>query len=552
MSSFRAIRGEKIAGFVIATITAAGIAATVGYARTPVQTLQQSGASPRQPGEVVPPPQTAPPTPKPLLVQRTPTRECGTLKAVSLPDTTIESAAVDPGSDSVPASCRVTATTTHPPAGDKIKIWIALPMKDWNGRFQGIGGGGFSGGSANGVVQPLRAGYAAGSTDTGHDGGSGNFALGRNGHLDWQLIRDNAYLGVHEMTVTGKALAEAFYGAAPAKAYWNGCSTGGRQGLSEAQRYPADYDGILAGAPAINWTKLHVEQMWGTVVMLELNHVIAPCKYASATQAAIAACDRDDGVADGIINDPRTCKFDPATLVGTNTECGAFSTNDAAVVRAIWEGPRRRDGSFLWYGLTRGADFNGLSGTGGTPPAPRPNNITVEWWKYFLNEDPQWSPLTLTRAAYEQYWDKSVEQFSAVLATDNPDLSAFKARGGKIITWHGEADPLIYPDGTIDYYTRVQKAMGGADKTSDFYRLFLAPGVGHCGGGSGPAPSGQFEAVVKWVEEGVAPATLDAVRRDQAGVVTRSRILCPYPAIAQYQGSGSTDAATSFACRTSR
>ena len=517
--------------------------ATMLGAATIVVSAQPQGQAPAQP---------APPMPKPLIAQTTPARECATLKDVALPDTTIETAAIDPGNDTVPASCRITAVTTHPPAGDKIQIWIALPMKNWNGRFQGVGGGGFSGGNPMGVAQPLRAGYAAGSTDTGHEGGSGSFALGKKGHLDWQLIRDNAYLGVHEMTVTGKALAQAFYGAAPAKAYWNGCSTGGRQGLSEAQRYPSDYDGILAGAPAINWTKLHVEQMWGTVVMLEMNHVIAPCKYAAATKAAIAVCDRTDDVEDGVVNDPRTCRYDPKTLVGTNTDCGEFSNEDAAVVRAIWEGPKRRDGSFLWYGLTRGADFNGLSGAGGTPLAPRPNNITVEWWKYFLNEDPQWSPLTLTRAAYEQYWDKSVEQFSAVLATDNPDLAAFKARGGKIIMWHGEADPLIYPDGSIDYYSRVQKAMGGADKTSDFYRLFLAPGVGHCGGGAGPSPSGQFEAVVKWVEEGVAPATLDAVRRDQTGTTTRSRVLCPYPASAHYKGSGSTDEARNFECRVVR
>ena len=499
-----------------------------------------------------PPPQPAPPVPKPLLAQTTPVRECASLKDISLPDTTIESAAVDPGNATVPASCRVTAVTTHPPAGDRIRIWIALPMKDWNGRFQGVGGGGFSGGSATGVVQPLRAGYAAGSTDTGHEGGSGSFALGKNGHLDWQLIRDNAYLGIHEMTVTGKALAQAFYGAAPGKTYWNGCSTGGRQGLSEAQRYPTDYDGILAGAPAINWTKLHVEQMWATSVMLDQNHVIAPCKYAAATQAAIAACDTNDGVKDGVLEDPRACAYDPKALVGANTDCGMFSDEDAAIVRAIWEGPKRRDGSFLWYGLTRGADFMGLSGTAGTPPAPRPNPITLEWWRYFLNEDPQWSPLTLTRATYEQYWDKSVEQFSAVLATDNPDLSAFKARGGKIVMWHGQSDPLIYPGGSIDYYTRVQKAMGGADKTSDFYRLFLAPGVGHCGGGAGPAPSGQLEAVVKWVEDGQAPATLDAVRRDQTGATTRSRVLCPYPATAHYTGSGSADEARNFVCRAAR
>jgi feruloyl esterase len=439
---------------------------------------------------------------------------------------------------------------TRPPAGDKIKIWIALPAAEWNGRFQGVGGGGFSGGSANAVVQPLRARYAAGSTDTGHEGGSGSFALDANGRLNWPLIRDNAYLGIHAMTVTGKALTQAFYGTAPQKSYFNGCSTGGRQGLSEAQRYPDDYDGILAGAPATNWTKLHVEQLWGQLLMLEAKNFLPACKFAAATAAAIAACDGNDGVKDSVIEDPRACAYDAKALVGTSAgECGAFTELDASIVNRIWEGPRRRDGSAIWYGLERGGDFMGLSGTRGTPPAGQPSNITLDWWRYFLTQNPSFDWTTLDRGAYEQYFDQSVEQFSAVIATDNPDLSAFRARGGKVVMWHGWSDQLIYPRGSIDYYTRVQKAMGGAEKTAEFFRLFLAPGVAHCGGGTGPAPSGQFESMVSWVEEGKAPATLQAIRRDQSNVVVRSRILCPYPQVAQYKGAGSTDDAASFACR---
>jgi hypothetical protein len=208
-------------------------------------------------------------TSKSLVASSDPVRTCESLRDAGLENTTIDSAAIDPGDQMAPPSCRITATVTHPPAGDHVKVFIGLPMKGWNGRFEGVGGGGFSGGSPAGVRQPLASGYAAGSTDTGHEGASGSFALDASGHLNWPLIRDNAYLGVHEMTVTGKALATAFYGTPPPRAYFNGCSTGGRQGLSEAQRYPADYDGILAGAPAINWPKLHVEQLWGTVVMLD-------------------------------------------------------------------------------------------------------------------------------------------------------------------------------------------------------------------------------------------------------------------------------------------
>jgi feruloyl esterase len=452
-------------------------------------------------------------------------RTCESLSVVSLPNTTIESAAVEVANGARPPFCRVTAVVTHPPAGDRVRVFLGLPLTGWNGRFEGVGGGGFLGGSPTGVAAPVAQGYAAGSTDTGHEGGSGSFALDANGRLNWMLIRDNAYLGIHEMTVTGKAIVEAFYGRAPRRSYFNGCSTGGRQGLMEAQRYPSDYDGILSGAPAINWTKLHVEQMWGTVAMLEAKNPVPACKFAAATAAAVAACDAADGVKDGVIEDPRSCRFDPKELVGTAAgECGSFTEADAEVIRKIWQGPRRRDGSFLWYGLPKGADFLGLSGTMGTPLAPRPNPITVEWWRYFLTQDPKWDWSGLTAAAYEQFWDQSVEEFSAVLATDNPDLSAFRDRGGKIVLWHGWSDPLIYPEGTIDYYRRVQEKMGGPENTSKFARLFLAPGIGHCVGGPGAQPTGQFDAVVSWVEDGKAPETLRATRRDGS-----SRPLCQFP-----------------------
>jgi hypothetical protein len=486
---------------------------------------------------------------KPLYPGVEPTRSCESLTAVSLADTTIDAAVVDAGDERTPASCRVTATVTHPPANDKVKIFIGLPMKGWNGRFQGVGGAGFSGGSPNGVRQPVAAGYAAGSTDTGHEGGSGSFALDANGRLNWQSIRDNAYLGIHDMTVAGKALTQEFYGKPPRYSYFNGCSTGGRQGLMEAQRYPDDYDGILSAAPAINWPKLHVEQLWGHLVMLAAKNVVAQCKLDAAAAAAVAACDGIDRVKDGILEDPRRCSFDPKELVGVTPQgCSPISSADADVIRKIWEGPRRRDGTFLWYGLPRGASF-ALSATGGTPPAGRPFGITLDWFRYFLTQNPQWDWTTLTHASYEQLWDQSVEQFNAVIGTDNPDLSAFRDRGGKLIAWHGWADPLIYAEGTIDYYKRVVKQMGGAEKTAGFFRLFMAPGVGHCSGGAGPPPSGQFDAVVRWVEEGKAPETLDAIGRDSSGKIVRARPLCPYPLVARYKGRGSADDAASFECR---
>jgi hypothetical protein len=489
-----------------------------------------------------PPPEIRP---RNLIANPTPVRTCESLTSVALPDTTIDSAAID----AQDGSCRITATVTHPPSGDAVKVFIGIPMKDWNGRFEGTGGGGFSGGSATGVRQPLTLGYAAGATDTGHPGASGSFVLDATGHLNWQLLRDNAYLGIHEMTVTGKALTQALYSTAPRQAYFMGCSTGGRQGLSEAQRYPDDYDGIVAGAPATNWTKLHIEQMWGNLNMMLANNYVPQCKFEAATAAAIAACDKIDGVEDGVIENPMQCDFDPKALVGTTAgACGTITEADATIIRAIWEGPRRKDGSFLWYGLTRGASFAGVSGTGGSPLGGMPNPITLEWWRFFLNQNPQWDWHTLTRDSYENYWTQSVEEFSAVIATDNPDLSAFRARGGKLILWHGLADQLIYPQGTVDYYKRVEQQMAAAGDVRAFARLFLAPGVAHCAGGAGPQPAGQLDALAHWVEDKQAPETLTATRRDQTGKPMRTRPLCRYPLVAKYRGAGSTDEASNFVC----
>ena len=496
-------------------------------------------------------PAAAPPlggTPKPAIANAKPVRSCESLAMVALPNTTIESAALDANN---PGICRVTAITTHPPAGDKIRIWFAIPASNWNGRFLGVGGGGFAGGSLQGVNQPVALGYASGSTDTGHEGGSGSFALDANGRLNWQLIRDNAHVGIHEMTVTGKALTEAMYGVVPRYSYFNGCSTGGRQGLMEAQRYPQDYNGIVSGAPAINWTRFIPQELWGAVAMNAAGNPLPACKLAAATAAAIAACDSLDGVQDGVIEDPQRCSYDPKALIGSSAgDCGSFTESDVALIKKFWQGPRREDGGFLWYGLPRGADLNALWGSGGSPLSPRAFGISLDWFRYFLVQNPQLDWSTITPAAYERFWDQSVEQYGVVIGTDNPDLAAFRDRGGKVIMWHGWADQLISAEGTVDYYKRVQERMGGAKKTLEFARLFMAPGVGHCGGGTGPSPYGQLDTLRSWVEEGRAPEMLTAARRDQAGVVTRSRPLCTYPLVAKYKGTGSTDEAVNFACST--
>jgi hypothetical protein len=522
---------------LVAAASVVALLALAGHAQ-----VRQGG---RGGGPVAPAPLMQTP-PKPAIANAKPVRSCESLASVALPNTTIESAIVDPAKAGI---CRVTAITTHPPAGDKVRIWVAIPTSNWNGRFFGTGGGGFSGGSATGVNQPVALGFAAGATDTGHEGGSGSFALDANGRLNWQAIRDNAHIGIHEMTVTGKALTQAMYGVAPRYAYFNGCSTGGRQGLMEAQRYPRDYNGILSGSPAINWNRFHIQHLWGPVVMNAAGNPVAPCKLAAATATAIAACDGIDGVKDGVIEDPNRCTYDPKALVGTSAgECGSFTEADANVVRKLWEGPRREDGSFLWYGLPRGADLSALWTSRGTPLRPQPFGISMDWFRYFLTQDPKFDGNTVTPAGLERFWDQSVEQFGTVIGTDNPDLTALRDAGGKVIVWHGWADQLITADGTVDYYTRVQKEMGGAKKTSEFMRLFMAPGVGHCGGGVGPSPTGTVDALLAWVEENTPPDTLQATRRDQTG--TRSRPLCQFPQVAKHKGSGSTDDAANFTCGT--
>ncbi len=484
--------------------------------------------------------------PKPLFPDIAPVCPCESLVKVSLPNTTIDSAALDPSD----GSCRVTATVTHPPSGDRVRIFIGLPVTNWNGRFRGNGGGGFLGGSASSLRGPVAQGYAAGATDTGHEGGSGRFALDAKGRLNWQAIRDNAHLGIHEMTVVGKALTREFYGKAPRYSYFVGGSTGGRQGLMEAQRYPDDYDGIVSGCPAINWHRFVPAELWPQVVMVAAGNFVPKSKLEAATTAAVAACDALDGVKDGVIADPTRCAYDPKALVGTNVRGDTFTEADADVIRKMWEGPRGQDGSFLWYGLARGTDLSALASTKGSPLTGQPFGIALDYFKYFLLQDPEWDWKTLTPAGFELLWRQSVEQYGEVIGTDNPDLTRFRDRGGKLIISHGLADQLIPAEGTIDYYRRVQQRMGGARKTSKFARLFLAPGVDHGFRGAGPSPTGQMEAILRWVEERRAPDMLLAEKRDSSGRVIQTRPLFPFPQAARYKGSGSTDDATNFTRRT--
>lgn len=482
--------------------------------------------------------------PKPLYPDAAPICAPEDLRRVGIPNTTIDDVSIDP----TDGSCRVTATVTHPPAKDRVKVWIALPMNGWNGRFRGNGGGGFSGGSVNSLRGAVLQGFATGATDTGHPGGSGSFALAPNGRLNWQEIRDNAYLGIHDMTVVGKALVQAFYGKPARRSYFVGGSTGGRQGLMEAQRYPDDYDGIVSGCPAINWHRFLPADLWPQAVMQDARNFVSKAKLDAVTAAAIAAWDEKDGVRDGVVDDPIACSWDPGAFVGTTVGDATFTEADADVLRQIWQGPRGDGGRFLYYGMSRGTDLSAVAGTAGTPLAGKPFGIALEYFRYYLVQDPKWDAATLTRGEFELLWNQSAEQYGAVIGTDDPDLSRFRNRGGKIIITHGLLDHQIPAQGSIEYYQRLQRVMGGAERTAEFARLFLMPGLDH--GFRGPAPSvppaALLDAIMRWVEEGQAPDQLDGQLRDKDGKIIRTRPLFPYPAVARYQGSGSTDDAANF------
>jgi feruloyl esterase len=476
-----------------------------------------------------------------------PVRTCESLAAVGLPNTTIVSAVLVAATATVPEHCAVQATVTNPPAGDQIRVGVWLPTRNWNRRFQGIGGGGFSGGSPTTVpAAALQAGYAAAATDAGHTGFGGDFALGPDGRLNWQLIADFGYLGIHEMTVTAKQLVRRLYGTSSFRSYFNGCSTGGRQGLMEAQRYPKDYDGIAAGAPAINWTRFHPAQFWGQLRMRLADNVVPPCELAAATQAAVAACDPADGVTDGIVGDWRDCRFDARTLIGTETACGVITAADADLINAMWTGPRGADGEFLWYGLERDAGLQALNNSAGGVGLPF--FVASDWFRFFLLQDPAWDWRTMTYEQYVLLFQQSVLQYQAVIATDDADLSGFGEAGGKVVFWHGTADPLIFFRGSVDYYQRLVAAMGGTREVRDVARFFVAPGVGHCGGGQGAAPTDALEAVVRWVEQGKAPTQLAGRRTDPGGNVVLTRPVCEHPMVARYTGRGPTTDADSFTC----
>lgn len=476
--------------------------------------------------------------------------------ALHLADVTVDSAAenttgsfTSPGQPTItglPDFCDVTLTQTDS-AGNPIDIYVWLP-DSWNGRFQGVGGAVYECGPIfNETAAAIRGGFASAATDCGVNPAdllTGSWADNSNGTLNTPLIDDFSYVGIHDMTVAGKAVTQVYYPSPLQYSYFNGCSTGGREGLMEAQRYPADYNGIVSGSPAINWTKFIPSELWPEFVMLQSNDFLPSCKETAFTNAVIAAC--ADG--SGVIENPAACHFNPFSLVGEVTPCGTITRTDAAVVEKIWDGPVVA-GKHLWYGLEPGSSLFGLAATttsnGTTGPVAFP--VSVGWFQYWLTQNPGFNWETLTFKQFEQYFAQSVSEFAYPIATDNPNLSAFERDGGKILIWHGLNDQLIFPQGTIQYYQRVQDTLG-AKNTATFARLFIAPGAQHCTAAAGPAPANPLQDVINWVEHGQAPTTILATGGvDPAANEATQRPLCMYPYLSKYV-SGNPGNLNSYAC----
>jgi hypothetical protein len=509
---------------------------------------------------------------------------CAALTGMSLPglpghDTATVTAAYVTGS-----GCQVgieITDTSDPRGGQPGDIGIDLTLPDnWNGNYMAEGNGVYCSPASFVTLtsdQWLAAGYAISQDDCGHTGYLNALVSpwvtnsSPPPALNWNRIDDFGYLAQHLTAVESKVVVDDYYGARAHYSFWNGCSTGGRQGLMEAQRYPSDFNGILAGAPALNWDQFMVAQMWPQLVMEWNKDVLPTCKENLVNTTLQAKCHDQDGQVDGVF-DPRDCNVLGVlrSLIGTSTPCGTFTATDALVVQEIWQGPRDSGsqsnlltGLPVWFGMEPGANLAGayvpaLGPGGGLGLATTyqqadgqwagaPFIPSADWFQRWIKQDTNW---VYTDETYQQYWQDFVKsgQYDYALATDNPDLGAFEAHGGKLIMWQGLADQLIFTGDSINYYNHALAANGGIRNTESFFRYFLAPGVAHCGtpGAGSIAPTNPMQQVITWVEKGQAPGVLNASGTINGQAVTRP--LCPYPDPDAIYTGGNPDLAASYTC----
>jgi feruloyl esterase len=430
----------------------------------------------------------------------------------------------------LPSFCRV-AITLKPGSQSDIKAEVWLPSAGWNGKLEVVGNGGFAGTlSYPAMATALAAGYAAASTDTGHTGPSANTFANED------VLIDFAHRAIHETTIAAKATVNGFFGNAPKLSYFNGCSTGGRQAVTAAQRYPDDFDGIVAGAPASHTSTQAFGQIWFYQALANPVSALPKEKLTLLHDAVLNACDELDGVKDGVLENPLACKFDPAVLTckqgGDNASCLTHGQVDG--VRRIYAGPSNpRTGEHIFAGLERGSELGWN---------PVPVGYAVDYFKYIVFKDPNWDPKTLN-------YDSDVERASTggnlVFDATNADISRFTKRGGKLIMYQGWAEPGIPPGNLVKYLDQIQQKTSGAKEA---VRVFMVPGMGHCGGGNGTSTFDMVAALDAWRDGGKAPEQINASRvRD--GNVDRTRPLCAWPAVARYKGTGSIDDAASFMCK---
>jgi hypothetical protein len=447
----------------------------------------------------------------------------------------------------------------------KFEVWLP-PASSWNGKYEGVGNGGFAGSFVySPMVWALDAGYAVSATDTGHSGGSldSQWALGHP-----EKVADFGWRAIHETAAASKAIVEAHYGKAPTHAYFSGCSDGGREALMEAQRFPSDYDGIVAGAPANAWTKL----LTGAIADLQAlnatpNSWLSPEKLKTVNDAVMAACHGENGV----LGDPGQCHFDPSTLLCKGEASNACLTEpELASLRQIYAGPKDKDGKSIFPGFAPGGEAGPTAWTlwiTGSDPKRTSGSLIHAFGTGFFSDmvynQPNWDFKSVTVDEALAQADKMAGE---ALDAQLTDLGAFKAAGGKLLQYHGWNDSAIPPQNSINYYEAVAAKMGGLDNLKSFYRLFLAPGMEHCGGGAGPnavggvfgSPSATHDpghdvvaALAHWVEDGAAPQTLTASSYqdgDPAKGVAAQRPWCAYPSVARYSGSGDRNVATSYSC----
>ncbi len=463
----------------------------------------------------------------------------------------------------LPAFCRVIAED-KPSADSDITIEVWLPATGWNGKFRGQGNGGFAGEiDYRALALAVLQGYASAATDTGHAAG-GTDATWALGHPE--KIVDFAYRAIHEMTVVGKATTKAFYGDPAPHAYFANCSNGGRQALMEAQRYPEDYDGILAGAPANYWTHLLASALYDAqTTTSDPASYIPSSKVPTIAKAVNAACDAKDGVTDGVLNDPRQCHFDPAVLlckVADSNEC--LTQPQVTALKNLYEGAHDSKGKQLFPGFLPG----GEEGGGGwalwiTGQAPGKSLLFAFGGGFFSDMVYDKADWDYKKTSLDDAVAAADAKFSGVLNATETNLKPFESRGGKLIIYHGWNDAAISALNSINYYENVQNKMGKQEANS-FVRLFMVPGMQHCAGGPGPDVFGQggfsspndsmhniYLALEQWVEKGAAPSSVIATKQPGEGSAASAKVtrpLCAYPQVAKYKGSGDTNDAANFSC----